>query len=499
MQLQFDKSELTHLETLVNRVQEQEQTQEIRLPDGMPDIGKILGAWGQVLVRSKEWRSGGMGVSGGVMVWVLYAPDEGGSPRCLDAWIPFQMNWDLPDKGRDGAVHVGALLKNVDARITSARKIMIRTNIALLGQAMLPSSTSVAVMQEVPEDVQILKNTYPVRIPKEAGEKPFAIDETLAMPASCPKIAELIRYSLRPEMIDQKVISDKVVFRGICIMHIMYRGEDDGVYSWDFEIPFSQYTELDRDYESDAFPSILPVVTNMELTRDEDGNLQFKAGLSCQYIIYDRDVITLASDAYSPRRAVSPDIEQLQLPMVLENAKETVNAEINLQEEMVRVADVAFYPDYPISAVSDDRAVVMLSGVFQVLGYDNEGNLVSYTPKWEKEWELPCANDCKMEVTVSSSGDPQAMTGGDTVSLRGGVLLDVLTTASQGLPMITGLEVGEQTQPDPNRPSLILRRCGEEELWDVAKKCGSTVEAIQKPNHLKKRPDSNQILIVQVL
>lgn len=499
MQLQFDKSELLHLETLVNRVQEQEQTQEIRLPDGMPDIGKVLGAWGQVLVRSKEWRNGGMGVSGGVMVWVLYAPDEGGTPRCLDTWIPFQMNWDFSDKGRDGVIHVSPLLKNVDARITSARKIMVRTNVALLGQAMLPASSSVAVTQDVPCDVQILKNNYPVRIPKEAGEKPFAIDETLAMPASCPKIAELIRYSLRPEVTDQKLMADKVVFRGICILHMMYRAEDDGIYSWDFEIPFSQYTELERDYEQDAFPSIMPVVTSIELTRDEDGNLQLKAGLSCQYIIYDGDMITLASDAYSPNRVVLPEIEQLQLPVVLESVKETVNAELNLQEDIARVADVAFYPDHPISAVSDDKSVTLLSGVFQILGYNSENALMSCASKWEMEWELPCDNDSKVEVTVCASGNPQAITGGDAVNLRGGILLDVKTTANQGLNMITGLDIGEQIQLDPNRPSLVLRRCTDEDLWDIAKKCGSTVEAIRKANRLENQPVSNQILIVPIL
>ena len=76
MELQFNKSVCNCLQKLVAQTQTQEQTQEIRLPDGMPDIGRVLGAWGQVLMRSKEWRGSGMGVSGGVMVWVLYMPED---------------------------------------------------------------------------------------------------------------------------------------------------------------------------------------------------------------------------------------------------------------------------------------------------------------------------------------------------------------------------------------------------------------------------------------
>ena len=51
-----------------------EETQEYKLPDGMPDIGRVIAAWGQVVLRGKEWRSRHIGISGGVMLWVLYAP-----------------------------------------------------------------------------------------------------------------------------------------------------------------------------------------------------------------------------------------------------------------------------------------------------------------------------------------------------------------------------------------------------------------------------------------
>ena len=56
MQLQFEKQEIPCLHTLKREVQSQEQTQEIRVSDGMPDIGCVIGAWGQVILRSKSGR-----------------------------------------------------------------------------------------------------------------------------------------------------------------------------------------------------------------------------------------------------------------------------------------------------------------------------------------------------------------------------------------------------------------------------------------------------------
>ena len=98
MEMQLKKEPLSYLEPAVCSGRELEQTQQIRLPEGMPDVGKVLGVWGQSVLRSKEWRSDGVSVSGGVLVWVLYAPEDGSRPRALDGWIGFQGKWDLDRK-----------------------------------------------------------------------------------------------------------------------------------------------------------------------------------------------------------------------------------------------------------------------------------------------------------------------------------------------------------------------------------------------------------------
>ena len=91
MELQFQKSACSCLEPVVRDIQNVEQTQEIKLPDGMPDIGHVLAAWGQTILRGKEWRGDSISLAGGMMVWVLYMPEDGSAEQCLEGWIPFQM------------------------------------------------------------------------------------------------------------------------------------------------------------------------------------------------------------------------------------------------------------------------------------------------------------------------------------------------------------------------------------------------------------------------
>ena len=57
MELGFEKMQLPYLRQLLSQTKEMELTQEVKLPEQLPDVRDILAAWGQVLIRSKEWRS----------------------------------------------------------------------------------------------------------------------------------------------------------------------------------------------------------------------------------------------------------------------------------------------------------------------------------------------------------------------------------------------------------------------------------------------------------
>lgn len=491
--MQFHKTMYPCLQRMKWEVQNQEQTQELRLSDGMPDIGRVLGAWGQVLMRGKEWRSGGMTVTGGVMVWVLYAPEDGSEPRSMESWIPFQMKWDLPDTQRDGTIGAMCLLRTVDARSISARKLMVRVGVGCIGEAMEPGEITLYTPGELPEDVQLLKNTYPMRLPREAGEKPFVLDEEL----SGPKAEKLIYYTLQPEILDQKVLAGKVVFRGSCRLHMLYRTETGELQSWDHEIPFSQFSELDGEYGQEATARIMPSVTSLELERTSEGQIHLKAGLTGQYVISDREMLELVEDAYSPRRQVDLQMEELLLPAELDARQQTVRCEVTAPAQGSRVADVALWPDHARPMRIEDEVEIALAGQFQMLYYDMENHLQSIQPRWEGEWTLPTDRDNQVLVSVCSGDEPQANFTGETVLLQGQMQADAQTVAQRGIPMVTGLEIGEEVEKE--RPNLILRKAGDDSLWELAKRCGSTVEAITRANGLQDQPDADRILLIPVL
>jgi len=498
MEFQFDKSSCRCLRTAVSGIQSREETQEVRLSDSFPDIGRVLGCWGQVLVRGKEWRSDEIRVSGGVMAWVAYAPEDGSGVRSVETWIPFQLKWDLPVTERDGSICVMPLLKSIDARSTSARKLMVRACVSLKGEAFEPFESEIYKPEGLPEDIQVLSRTYPVELPQEAGEKLFQLEESLELPGNLPVPEKIVRYELTPSVTEEKVMANRLVFRGNAELHLLYVGTDGKLYTWQQDIPFSQYTELDNDYGPNATAWVLPILTSLELTRSEDSKLELNAGVAAQYVIYDRAMLDVVEDAYSTKRALEIERQDLSLPVKLDTKSVEANVTHTIQASGQRIADVSWYMDHPDLVQLADSSEMTVAGQFQVLYYDQEGNLQSTTGKGSAQMSMLSDGGNVLNIYPGLSEKANAIFAGENMEASCALEANISVISAQALNMVTGLRCGEAIEPDPDRPSLVLRRMNGERLWDIAKAHGSTVDAIKNANALTGEPESDKILLIPV-
>lgn len=496
MELQFEKTTRKCLQQVLWDTQEQEQTQELRLPEGMPDIGQVIACWAQPVIRGKEWRGDRVGVTGGVMCWVLYTPEEEGAPQAVSAWMPFHMKWDIPQTKRDGTILVQPFVHNADARSLSSRKLMVRANTGMTILGMAPSEVTLYTPAELPADVQLLRKNYPMQIPVEAGEKAFSLEEDISFPGTLPQPETIVRYGLQPVMAEWKLMTDKAVFRGTALLHVLYRSNDGGLHTWEYELPISQYAELDKEYDADASVEVWPAVTDLELDY-VDGQMRLKAGMTGQYMVYERPVVEVVEDAYSPTRQVDAVMQQLQMPSVLDIINDTIRVEQSVDADVGRVIDLGFYPDSPQQNRIGEHHEIVFPGVFRLLSEDGEGRLQSTDAYWEETRTIPVDAQVQMQTRVTPASQPQSQMGGG-VLMQGDLQSQSTAVSRQGIPMVTGLALGEEIPPNPNRPSVILRRAGEEGVWELAKATGTTVENIQMANRLETDPVPGQMLIIPI-
>ena len=498
MEMQFDRVPVPYLKKLADGVRTQEETLEVRLPEGMPDIGRVLGAWGQVIVRGKEWNPDEMTLSCGVMVWVLYTPEDGEQICSVEAWLPFTMKWDLPETPYDGKIVASCMLKGVDARSTAARKLLVRAVLCAAAQGLESAQAQLAVPGELPADIRLLTAEYPVTLPRETGEKAFVLEEQLPV-SNRPKPEKLVYYTLQPEITDQKVMAGKAVFRGIVRLHLLYQGAEQSLCTWDHELPFSQYADLDGAYSQDAELQVVPCVTALDLSLTEDGQLQLKAGILSQYLLSDRSVLAVAEDAYSPVRKLEPAFEPLKLPALLDRVSNVFRIESTAQAEARQVVDVTAYPACSYTAKGESGLEISLPGQFQMLYYDMAGQLRSMLIPWEERWSIAGSEDNTADIRISAVSAPQVLPGAGSVTLRADMTAAASVSAGQGLTMLVGMDMSDAEKPDPNRPSLILCRKGNRRLWDLAKENGSTVEAILTANGPAAEQEENPVLLIPVV
>ena len=498
MEGNFTRKQLDCMTVALQQIQNSEQTLEIKLPEGMPDVGQVLTAWGQPIMRSKEWQDTSVQFAGGMMIWVLYMPEDGSAEQCIYGWIPFQLRWELPEETPEGEVHYRCLTRFVDGRSTSPRKILVRAGLAVLAEAFTSEKLEVAVPWKMPEDVALLENTYPMHLIKEAGEKSFLLEETLHLPESLPEMEQLVYWHLNPRITDQRVLGDKAVMRGTGNLHVLYRSTGGQLHTWDFEIPFSQYADLRGEYGSEAKIELALMPTALELELGETGELVLKGGLAAQYVITDKQPITLVEDAYSPQRELTLQQEDLTPPVILENRRENIFGEQTIPAQANVIADVQFLPDFSRQRSADGGVTLEYPGQFQLLYYGENGKLQASSARWTGQQSLPAAENTRISA-VPIGVDAQASAGNGRIHLKLDMSVELVTAADQVIPMVTGVEIGQAKQPDPNRPSLILQRPGEMRLWDIAKAAGSTVTAIRYANNLETEPAPDQMLLIPIL
>ena len=495
MEVQFQKTQLPVLRRLLRSVQQQEQTQEIRLTEDLPDIGSVIGCWGQPVIRSKEWHSDEMRLSAGVQAHILYRPEDGSQARWVECWIPVQMRWSFPHKQNDGIMRVLPVVQHVDARNVSARKLIVRAVLSVCGEGYYQEQAVACSPAGFPQDLQMMTQEYLTCIPQEAGEKQFLLEDEVTLPEK--DASHVVRYSLHSELIERKVLGDKLVFRGTANVQLLLENEEGQLSTFDHEIPFSQYAQLENLYEPNALADIALVLTALEIEQTEEGKLQIKTGLTGQYLISEEKMLQLLQDAYSPERDISLEMEQLRVPVMLDTRSEQMRMDCIAEADADNIVDIQVTPMLPDLQKTEDGYDITHSASVQILYHDTQGLLCCTQKRWAQTMQMPCHEEADLEATLALNDKPRYQNNGTEIQIASDLKWEANCVKEQAFPVITGCTMGEQKQKDPARPSLILRRCTKD-LWTLAKEANSTMDTIREVNGLSEDPEPGKLLLIPV-
>lgn len=486
MDLEFHETVTNYLKKAVHQIQNQEETLETVIPDSMPDADRIVGCWGVPIIRSREWRTGGMSLNGGIEARVLYLPPEEETPQLLEMYLPFSIKWEQPLGDEEGRMRHEMRIRGMDARIVNSRKILVRANLTALGEAFQKSQETSRTLGEKPRDLEVLQEKYPLLMPAELTERSFLVDEDLDLPAASPEVSHIVRYSLQPEITDQKVMGGKGVFKGMMLLHLLYLDPENQLRAWDVDVPFSQYAELDQVYDNEEELQTTMMLSSVDVSAEEGRKLRLRAGVIAQCMVMARQNVELLRDAYSLRREVNPQFQDFGIQSRLDRQYLRQQGEFSAPLGNITVLDGILYPEFPRVERAGERARIEVPFGAVILFRDEDGTLQNRMGSGTLECETKLAENCRLEANVVPNGRLQWSVGGGNGTLRGSFTVMADSFAQEQIPVICQLEMGEERAPDPQRPSVIVRMAdGDGSLWSLAKACGSTREAIRGANRLE--------------
>ncbi len=499
MELTFTPKPVDSLQQVLRDYICREETADTIVPDSYPDVTRILGAHAVAVMRSKECRTGGVSVSGGIRCHVMYMAEGETTPRCLEVYLPYTVQTDNPAITEQTQIQVRCHVKSADARMVNSRKIAVRVNVCCLICGYEPMQIATYSHETLPSQLQVHEVEYGLLLPVECSERSFQISEEIPLPANRPLGGPIYRYEPTVEVLEKRLAGNKAVFKGLVHLDVLYATENGAVASHTTEIPFSQYCDLQDLYEEEDM-KLLMEITGCELERVplQDGEgLLLTMHLLAQCLVSRKMPMTFCEDAYALNGELLPQWQDYRFLNRLDQEVMTRTLRESKELPAADVADVRMYMDAPRQTRKGESMTISVPVTLQVLYYDDMGQLQCVTHRTELTEELSLAEDALCFATASVGGTPSVLPTGSTLEFRCPVVLDVECMAREDYRSLCGGEIRPIERKKGERPAVVIRRSQSgERLWDIAKAHGTTVEHIRRANHLDSERTEDGILLI---
>ncbi len=498
MELVFQEERIAYLCSILSDSVNQEQTADVIIPDSYPDCERIVDAFGTVLLRSEECASGSASVAGFVQAGVLYVGSEG-ELRRVQTEIPFSLRRDFAPQERC-MMQCVCTLQSVDARILNSRKILLRVGLSCDVQVLAPKDCLCYDVTEEAPNLQLKRRQIPMRMPLDVGERSFVLNEELELPSDKPEISHLLKCLYRTQVLEQKMVGNKAVFKGGVTVHALYESADGSLHSHDWSLPFSQYAQMEQHLD-DCEPQTLLTLTGADTEPDsqlDSRRLLTSINLLAQCTALGVRNVKLIEDAFCTDGNFVPQWQEERMTGILDRQSFRETAASQKELPIASVVDVWAYPKPAVKQRVGDKMQVEAPVSCSVLYRDTEGQLQQEMVQMPLSVQTELNENASCKIRELELGEIFSTAGGGTLSLRLPVSFTLESRAEHALHAVSGGEVTPWEEHKGQKPAVILRFTeSSQEVWEIAKACRTPVEEICKANELSSdMVEANTLLLI---
>ena len=492
MEITFRETAVACLKEQAVEVLYQEETSELILPDSYPDADAVADCGAVGCIRDREIRAGSMTASGDFQACVLVTAADG--TLCpLQSFLPFTARLNAPEIVAESSGTAELRIRGVDARLLNSRKVLLRVSYAV--RLTVYGSGTITLRDAAETDgLQLRHETVYGQFPAACTAREVELSEPVDIPAAGAAVRRVLRSTPEIQITDRRLESGSLIVKGALALHLLYELESGALGCFDVQLPFSQYLEPGGD-EQDSV-RLCAVLTEFSLSQEPEGFL-VSAGICLQAVLWRQVELTLITDGYcTGGRTLTAEYAPLRVLEALDAPTVSRTAACTLHGSASRIVDCTAYLDFPVCRRSEDAIQVTAPLSMHALYYDAQGNLRGETVKCEESAEFALNAGALCFADAEPGGSCYAAMSGEQGSLCRAVELTARCFAARELGTMTAASIGEAEKPAAERPSLIVRRSGPGSLWELAKSCGATVQAICEANALEERTLSEPMLLL---
>ncbi len=493
-ELVLNKKTVCITEKVVDKVEEIPLERDFVLPDYFPDVFRVLRCTVSPRPDSQTVSADKLTFGVTAVIRVLYLTEGSRRVNCAEQEVELSRSVELPDDCPSPEVRIDLSARNVSCRAKGSRRLDVRATVCAAVEVCCTREKSI-VTDGSGCGVQLRRRTVTCPVKRLCASKRITVIQQTSLPEDKPAVGTVLRTGCVITRSEHRIVAGKLAVKGEAELQVLYscidKAGEDTVQDLRFTLPFSQIIDMDGVDESfNVNARVTPAACSLIPGSGEEKTAEWELALNVFCTAEKMGTEVGVTDVFSTEYECCPD-ETVEISAGQTDCKKlTAAAECTLTAPdgtVGMIYDCCAECSRPAVSCENGRYKLTGSVGCAVMGEGSEGGIFCCEGQcvYEAETELP---DCAKLTAASAevTGCSYYLGEGGSIRIRADVRIECMTLSGGTVRLVGSIKTDEESRINrDNSCALRLCRCGEnEDLWDIAKRYHTSVEAVMEDNEL---------------
>ena len=501
MELKINREMIPVTETILDDVQEQSVELDYVLPDYDPDIFRIIGCEMHPVIVSYTTASDRITYELRVDIRILYCGAGSTLLQCVSQQMMFSRSAELPRTAENPTLTLRPRITYSNCRAVSPRRLEARGAVSV--QIRVTGDRRQEVIRDVfGMHVQLRKIPVEYAAQKRSAVKNITLSEEVELGAAKPPIRSIVRNNVRLVHQETSILAGKLIVKGDAEVQLLYTWQKDdgsgGMESMQFTLPYSQIVDMeqiDDTYRGSVDTQV--VRCDLKPCTGKNGSmdsLQCELELCLRCTAIKTASIQLVTDAFSTLYPCEQETVSLQIDMAPVPVHAVMPCSASLQPTDTVpecIYDLHCHVRNINMQLLSDTNRIRISGMLccNLLAGDADGMPMML----EKEEAFEVYTDSEtpvdnavLQAEVLPTDCTYHLASDGKITIQASLLLRGYLRPSARHTCLSGLTVDGENKlvRDGDYALKLYYGVEHENVWDIAKRCRTSVGAIMEENDL---------------